>query len=106
MFFKDRLETQDISSIFANEISLAGGTVHETFDDGTRLFARSVVPRMAEVLRDDGVQGGVAIRVTGDELSVNPYTFRLICQNGAIRAQAIQSRVIDIAELADADECE
>ena len=41
MFFKDRLETQDISSIFANEISFAGGTVQETFDDGTRRMAEA-----------------------------------------------------------------
>ena len=100
------LMTQRISMIFADEISAAGGTVHETFDDGTRLFARSVLPDVADVRRGDRIQGGVAIRAGDQDVSVHPYTFRLVCKNGAIRAQAVESCVIVMAEFDDLDESE
>jgi hypothetical protein len=106
MHCNNHLSTEQISSIFAGEIAAAGGTIHETFNDGTRLFTRSVVPRGDDVRRGDKVQGGVAIRASNGQISVHPYTFRLVCKNGAIRAQATESRVIVNADFADPDESE
>ena len=100
MRFHEELSTQQINSTFTEEVSAAGGTVHETFDDGTRLFARSVLPDVADVRRGDLIRGGVAIRASNQEISVHPYTFRLVCKNGAIRAQAIESCVIAEGEFA------
>jgi len=83
--------TAEIGEVFAEEVADLGGTVTDRFDDGTRLLARSVLPGLREVGRGDGVQGGVAIRATGEEIRVHPYLFRQVCRNGAIMAQAIQT---------------
>ena len=91
MMNQDWPTTTEIGTIFAEEIAEAGGTVTDRFEDGTRLLARSVLPGLREVGRDDRVQGGVAIRATDREIQVHPYLFRQVCSNGAIRAQAIQT---------------
>ena len=106
MYFDNNLSTQQMSSIFTGEVSAAGGTVHETFDDGTRLFVRAVLPDVADVRRGDPIRGGVAIRRSNQEISVHPYTFRLVCKNGAIRAHAIESCVIAEGEFAASEETE
>ncbi len=67
------------------------GNVIDTFDDGQRLFTRSVLPHVELVRADDRVQGGVALRATGTEVWVHPYVFRLVCRNGAIIAQTLQT---------------
>src|SRR2546423_13575586 len=45
------LTTDEIRTVFADEIQRLGGKVHEAFDDGDRLFARSVLPSMKEIQR-------------------------------------------------------
>jgi hypothetical protein len=97
----DWLTTDQVSTIFAEEISARGGTVHDTFDDGAALFARSILPQLAEILPGDRVQGGVAIRASEQEIFVHPYTFRLVCSNGAISAHATQTRHIKIGASTD-----
>jgi hypothetical protein len=92
------LTTAAIRALFAKEITAAGGSVAETFDDGTRLFTRSVLPRMCEVQASDRLQSGVALRATADEVWVHPYVFRLVCRNGAIMAQALETCHIETPE--------
>jgi hypothetical protein len=92
--------TGEIAEIFGEEIAALGGVVTDAFDDGERLFARSTVPRVTELRPGDRVRGGVALRVTAGEIAVHPYTFRQVCTNGAIHAQAIQTRVLERAGLA------
>src|SRR6266581_1184536 len=96
MSFDQRLTTAQIQAVFAEEIRDAGGTVSDTFDDGARLFTRSILPRGREVRPKDRVQGGVALKATEQEIWVHPYIFRLVCRNGAIMAHAIQTRHITI----------
>jgi hypothetical protein len=79
-----RLTTAEIGDVFADEIATMGGTVTENFPDGERLFARSVLPRPREVLPDDWVQDGVALRATGGDVLIHPYIYRQTCSNGAI----------------------
>ena len=86
------LVTADILAIFQEEIAAHGGTVKDTFHDGARLFTRSVLPDAREVGPKDRVQGGVAVKATAEEAWVHPYVFRLVCKNGAIMAQATQTR--------------
>jgi hypothetical protein len=86
------LVTADILAIFEEEIGARGGTVKDTYHDGTRLFTRSVLPQAREVGPKDRVQGGVALKATAEEAWVHPYVFRLVCKNGAIMAQATQTR--------------
>jgi hypothetical protein len=90
--------TAEIKALFAEEISAAGGTVSDSFDDGVRLFTRSLLPKVREVRTADQVQGGVALRTGKCEVWVHPYVFRQVCRNGAIMAQAIQSRQVEIPE--------
>jgi hypothetical protein len=80
--------------VFSEEIAARGGAVSETFHDHQRLFTRSVLPYMNDVRPHDSVQGGVALRMTTSEICLYPYTFRLVCRNGAIIAQTLESRVI------------
>src|SRR5260370_41645185 len=94
MLLYDCPAIDEIKTVFAEEIAAAGGVVSDTFDDQHRLFTRSVLPRLREVGTGDKVQGGVALMATEDEVSVHPYVYRLVCKNGAIVAQAIQTRQI------------
>jgi hypothetical protein len=89
------LTTGEIAAIFAEEIAAQGGTVTDTFDDGSRLFQRAVLPAEQEVKSRDRVQGGVALRATEDDVWVHPYVFRQVCSNGAIIAHATQTRHIE-----------
>jgi hypothetical protein len=83
--------TAEMAEVFAEEVAEIGGKVTDRFDDGTILLARSVLPDLREVGRNDNVQGGVAIRATEAGIRVHPYVFRQVCSNGAIMAQAIQT---------------
>ena len=92
MFTDDRITTAMVKALFAEEIGALNGTVSDTFDDGERLFVRSILPGVEEVRSTDRVQGGVALRMSGGEARVHPYVFRQVCSNGAIMAQAIETR--------------
>src|SRR5262245_35858977 len=95
MLHDDALTTTAIQAAFTEGITAMGGTVVETFDDGECLFARSVLPRAREVLPNDRVQDGVALRATETDVWIHPYVFRQICSNGAIIAHAVQTRLLD-----------
>jgi hypothetical protein len=92
------LSTSRIATIFAGEIESAGGSINNTFDDGRRLFIRAILPRVEEVRSGDGIKGGVALRADDMQAWVHPYTFRLVCQNGAIRSHAIQTHSVVLGE--------
>jgi len=100
------LTTREVLDLFAEEMTAVGGNVTETYDDGTMLFTRSILPGTREVSAGDRVQGGVALRANDREIWVHPYVFRQVCKNGAIRAQAIQTRSIERADFPDGDESE
>jgi hypothetical protein len=86
------LSTQEILAILSAEVEARSGTVVDVFDDGCRVFARSVLPRVEEVRPGDKHQGGVALRGTESEVWVHPYMFRQVCRNGAVMARALQTR--------------
>lgn len=90
------LTTREIRDVCDEEISAAGGTLSDTFDDGSRLFLRSTLPPAREVAPRDRMQGGVALLANEQEIRVHPYLYRQVCRNGAIVAQAIQTRQIDL----------
>ena len=92
------ITTRDISELLGNEVEAMGGRVTDAFDDGERLFARSVLPDEREVRRGDRLQGGVALLAAEREIRVHPYVFRQVCSNGAIMAQAVQTRRIELPE--------
>lgn len=95
------LSTAAILAVFTDEVTAEGGRVTDTFHDGRRLFARSIVPHVEEVRPGDLHQGGVALKTTGAGVTLYPYVFRQVCRNGAIIAETLESRF-----LADLDQCE
>jgi hypothetical protein len=95
---------QDISALFAKEVSAAGGAVTESLLLGTRLFLRATLPPLREVRLGDKLQAGVALRATENEAWIHPYVFRQVCRNGAIVAHALQSRHLEAGDFATTDE--
>jgi hypothetical protein len=92
------ISTHDIFQVFGEEVGRLGGRVSDAFDDHERLFARSILPDEREVRRGDRLQGGVALLAAEHEIRVHPYVFRQVCANGAILAQAVQTRRIELPE--------
>ena len=88
-------ETSAIRDAFEQEVNDAGGTVTDAFDDGSRLFLRSIFPQPQEVKPGDRTSRGVALRGKESEIFVHPYFFRQVCRNGAIAAQAVQTRRVE-----------
>jgi hypothetical protein len=98
MALPDWLTTHDLSETFGEQIEGLGGRVSECFDDGGRLFERSVLPSPREVRRGDALLGGVAMFAAEHEVRVHPYVFRQVCSNGAIMAHAVQTQRIEVPE--------
>jgi hypothetical protein len=90
--------TREIETVFREEVDQAGGRLGDRFDDGDRLFLRSVLPVAREVRPNDSVQSGVALMTIDQDIYVHPYTFRQACRNGFIMARAIQTRRIHRVE--------
>ena len=90
--------TREIRDAVAEEIATLGGVVSDVFDDGQRLFVRAVLVSDAAVQPGDTIRAGIAVRVTGSEIAVHPYTYRQICTNGAIAAHALESRIVERVE--------
>jgi hypothetical protein len=84
--------TDTILNVFTEEIARHSGRVADTFDDGTRLFSRSILPKSEEIKPRDQVQPGVALKATPEEICVYPYVFRQVCRNGAIMAFSLGGR--------------
>ncbi len=82
--------TERIRTLVVAEIADRGGTASDCFDDGRRLFLRTVLPTVREVRPKDGVHGGVAVMVIDEDIRVCPYVFRKVCRNGAIMSQVTQ----------------
>jgi hypothetical protein len=104
MSSQSSLTTAEIQAVFSDEIADRGGTVHDIFEDGARLFARSLLPWVEQIRPGDQVQGGVALRATEREAWLHPYVFRQVCRNGAIMAQTLQSRHIERLDWLSAEE--
>jgi hypothetical protein len=102
----ENLSLATIKTLFIEEIELLGGTVSDTFEDESRLFIRSILPKMREVGPEDQVKAGVALRASGPDISVSPYIFRVICSNGAIMAHVLDTQHIVQPEMMIVSEIE
>lgn len=92
MSWNASLTTSQIKSVFEDEVKAVGGKVTDTFDDGSVLFTRAVLPENAKVARKDRVDKGVALKAAWEDVWVHPYVFRRVCINGAIVAQAVATK--------------
>src|SRR5215472_16042551 len=90
--------TREIRDAIAEEIAMLGGVASDVFDDGQCLFVRALLASDADVQPRDTIRAGIAVRVTGPEIAVYPYTYRQICTNGAIAAYALGLRVVERVE--------
>jgi hypothetical protein len=104
MSFLPALTTGAVLDEFTDAVADCGGSVSGVFNDGTRLFARSVLPTVDTVRRTDAFQGGVAIRGTENDVWLYPFLFRQVCTNGAILAQTLDARHIPDLHDLDPDE--
>ena len=86
------LLASDVREIFAQEIAALDGMVSDAFEESPLLMARGILPWVEEVRPGDRVRGGLAIRSDGEDVFVHPYTFRLVCSNGAIVATTLATR--------------
>ena len=62
MLFNSSLTTVEVLAVFTEEVISRGGRVTDNFDDGRRLFTRSILPHVEEVRPGDQMQGGVALK--------------------------------------------
>jgi len=86
---------EEIATVFRDEIASVGGTITDVFETPDLVIARAVLAADGEVRPGDVVRGGVALRARDEEVLVSPYTFRQVCSNGAIAAQALETRRIE-----------
>jgi hypothetical protein len=90
----------EVREAFEQEVLSLGGAVAGVVAEGDLLFARAVLPGSAAVRRDDHVHAGVALRTHDTEVLVHPYTYRVVCANGAIAAFTTATRVVERVGLA------
>ncbi len=103
MLFSSSLTTANFLDVFTESVAARGGQVTDTVDDGERLLTRAVLPAVEEVRPKDRVQGGMALKATKKGVWLYPYFFRLVCQNGAIIAETLESRSFVDLHLQDPD---
>jgi hypothetical protein len=96
MAFEAVLSATEIMEVFSDALVCAGGQVTDRVEVRGRLYARSVLAPELEVEAGDGFRGGVALRAQEGEVWLHPYLFRLICRNGAILAQTVETRHLDL----------
>ena len=90
--------TLQLLEAFTDETTAAAGIVTDTFRDERRVYVRGVLPGEGEVRRGDALRHGVAMRAVDGQIAVHPYTFRLVCRNGAIHADVIGTRTITLED--------
>ncbi len=81
--------TDDLFETFSEEVSARDGEVKKRLECGNAMFLRATFSLSSQVKRGDAINAGVAMRVVEDQISVHPYTWRKVCKNGAIDANAL-----------------
>jgi len=94
----------EISSVFCEAAAASGGTVSDAYENKKHLYIRSILPVAGDVLPEDRLQGGVALKASGTDVWVHPYIFREICANGLIIARAVAGEYIRVPELRKKDD--
>ncbi len=96
-----RLPTiEEIRTLITVEVACAGGTVTDRAEPSGHLYLRATLPQVQEIRPGDALKGGVAARVTPQDVLICPYLFRQLCGNGAVVTMAGEAQRI---ERVDAD---
>ena len=85
----------EILETFEHEVRDLGGTLRDVYAEGDLAYARAVLANALDLRPGDRIHGGVAVRTHDTEVLVHPYSYRVVCTNGAIAAFATGSRVIE-----------
>jgi hypothetical protein len=91
---------QEIHDLFIEEVTEMGCVHPDVYDDGVCLYASAFFSAPVEVRPGDAVQGGVALHTAREFVDVHPFVYRQICTNGAIVADALESRRIQRVDMA------
>lgn len=92
------ITTKEVLSTFTDEISNHDGEILDSICKSDRLITRSVLPQFEEVRIKDTIRAGVALKATLEGIWIYPYTFRLVCRNGAIIARTLDVRQLEEIE--------
>jgi hypothetical protein len=90
---------RDIRRTFEEEIARLGGHIKDLQESERALHARATFSEPAEVQPLDTVLPGVALRVVGAAVSVQPYILRVVCTNGAVREHATAGTQLSLVEV-------
>jgi hypothetical protein len=90
----------EILEALEHEVRDLGGTLRDVYAEGDVLYARAILADAMDLRPDDRIHSGVAVRTHDTEVLVHPYTYRVVCTNGAVAAYATGSRVIERVDLA------
>ncbi len=96
MTIVETLTPKTIAELFESEVAARSGRVVDLFQDQNRLFARAVLHGTQEVRKRDDVEGGVAVCLLSQVVSVRTYIYRLVCANGAVMPRVDEAEEIDL----------
>jgi hypothetical protein len=98
------LSAAAVREVFVERVTRLGGQVKDIFEEDGVLLARGVLPHEGEVKPRDKIQSGAAVRFSGSDLWIHPYTLRQVCKNGAIMVRSAHSTRVKFTSESIADE--
>jgi hypothetical protein len=93
------LSLDRVAEITNEETLAAGGAIRDRIQDASRMFLRTRLRHREAARLDDEIEGGVALKMIRSQVWVRPYTFRLVCENGAILPAVDEADCIDLTLL-------
>lgn len=81
---------EEILSQFEDVVAFRGGQIQKPIISNDKMFLRAhnLDGLSGEVAKNDRFDGGMALRVSGPQVSVHLYTFREVCKNGMIMSES------------------
>jgi hypothetical protein len=89
----------DITAIVEEECTARGAPSVDCYCDEQRLIARAIFGPAQSVQPGDEVRGGIAVRATGPNIFVHPFTWRQVCTNGAIAPMVLGTQHVERIEV-------
>jgi len=87
------LDNFDLVFMMLDEIKKREGEIKQTFVSDTNIYIKAVTPKEVEVDVGDIIQSGIIVsnsEVGRGALTVNPFIYRLVCENGMIASESLR----------------
>jgi len=81
-----------VRDLFQETFREMDGKIIDSTEARGIVYARATVPRTRSVRKGDEFFGGVAMRASDAGVSIHPFTFRVVCSNGAVMSRSRLSR--------------